>query len=107
MRFRDVFGLIVRIVALFLAVWGLFYTVGGVVGAAAGASDLNAIYGVVFLVIGLAMLRGASVIVSFTYGREPVPGRCAKCGYDLRGSPGDCPECGTPRVPVTVLPGYP
>jgi predicted amidophosphoribosyltransferase len=26
------------------------------------------------------------------------PGLCDSCGYDLRGSAGDCPECGAPQA---------
>jgi hypothetical protein len=29
-------------------------------------------------------------------------GLCAQCGYDLRASPGNCPECGLPRSAGTT-----
>lgn len=30
----------------------------------------------------------------FWRGRRPLPGHCRKCGYDLTGITGPCPECG-------------
>ena len=46
------------------------------------------------LAAGTAVLPTVRAITYFRRRRRSLPGFCAACGYDLRASPGRCPECG-------------
>jgi hypothetical protein len=49
----------------------------------------------VLLACGIAaMVR--PIYRAWQNGRRGPPGLCAGCGYDLRATPGRCPECGRP-----------
>jgi hypothetical protein len=45
-------------------------------------------------IVGLPAGVLTAVVAVLWRTRPPSPGRC-RCGYDLRATPGRCPECGT------------
>jgi hypothetical protein len=103
---RELFGVIVRTGALLSCAYGLSVLVEtgwrfllvlvfqDVSQYPVSTLVLNLAPGIGWFAAGLLALLGADRIVRLAYrGRRA--GVCENCGYDLRGSPGRCPECGT------------
>jgi hypothetical protein len=67
----------------------------GRIDAGVAASAYWMIFAKVFLLLP-AIWTTLALLRSVTQRRKTPPrGHCGSCGYDLRATPGRCPECGT------------
>jgi hypothetical protein len=55
-------------------------------------------WALIAMFLGWPLMWARGVLRRRQRERWAVEGRCRRCGYDLRGSPGRCPECGEARA---------
>jgi hypothetical protein len=87
----------------FLRIRGSPHSIGGtdygrrVLGFGAGVSPAGGRYvNLPFWALALACAAPPALLVRTQLRRRRTrPGLCPACGYDLRGTPTQCPECGT------------
>lgn len=82
--------------------WGFmglsFYRMTHVTGY---SSSVTCPMWLLMLIFGILPIReGIRLMRVRTLQRRNAAGQCIQCGYDLRGSTGRCPECGTATVPI-------
>ena len=90
-------------VAVISAVAGVAFAFFGLLGLSGGLTDTsereNVETGIVFLLMaGGAVLFFLGAVATLRDRDPGPPGRCRRCGYDLRATPARCPECGTRAV---------
>jgi hypothetical protein len=79
MKIRDIFGLVVRIIFVLIAVYGLIFIISGIANAVGlstgteGSPKSQCIYGGIIMLIGIALLWLTPRIVKITYPEAPPP----------------------------------